>query len=88
MKLSNFEMTSELPGHSVNSKISFAEVDCTAGFWFWKKTERRKIYAMDSGILYLLPSWKFIKNGETAPSHEIRKLENAYRARSILKGQK
>lgn len=78
MKLSNFKRT-EKAGSGFN-EIYFADVDVTTGFWFWKKTERKKIFR---GVG---EPWRWCDNGAPVVAEgifgvfKIHDLERAYDA--------
>ena len=77
MKLSEFVLTHK-KGSSPVSWEYFADVTVETGFFWWKKTERKKIHRKYAGY------WHFIDTGKHTPGVQAEDLERAYNARVTL----
>jgi len=81
MKISNYQLLEiKAPeGPLVSTPTFLATVDVTTGFWFWKKTETRKVFKSPTNVYY-----RFMDTGESTPGHDVENLSKAYFAQ---KGQ-
>ena len=70
MKLSSFAPTKSVDWDS------FAEVDVTTGYLWWRKTARRAIRRKDGGY------WHFVDTGEFTPDYQAETLARAWEARA------
>ncbi len=71
MKIKNFKITNKLVEHIGDSALNmgtiYATIDVTTGWFHWKKTVTREIYAAYyEGTVSI---WRFLDNGDFLPRY-------------------
>lgn len=84
MIISNFRNL-KIVQRSVGSKIAYAQVDITEGFWFWKKTRTEIVYNDNVVVGQLFNiAWKWVSTGRFTPGSEVECLYSKYVAEQAL----